>query len=111
MKNLTKNVLFAVLAAVLTTALALPMQPGAAYGEETHEYRVGIDGMMCAMTCASKVREALKGVDGVENVQVNFIGGTATVKMQPGSSLSKTQCEAALAESQYKISSFKETSH
>ena len=69
-------------------------------------YVVGVEGMSCPIGCAPKVQESLKGVVGVDSVDVNFEEKNAVVRMTPGETLTQKDCEKALDNSGYFVSSF-----
>jgi Cu+-exporting ATPase len=54
----------------------------AGYGVATSEVTLGLVGMSC-VTCAGTIEEALKAVDGVISVAVNFATEKATVRYSP----------------------------
>jgi copper chaperone CopZ len=54
-----------------------------------------------------RVRETLKRVDGVEQVEIDFSAKTATVTMQPGKSLTREECEQAFQDTRYRVAAFR----
>ncbi len=57
---------------------------GEKYGEEEAEVVLKVDGMTCA-SCESAVKTALMNCAGVEDCEVSYINGEATVKVAKGS--------------------------
>lgn len=55
------------------------------------------------------MRAALSKVEGVADVEVNFETKKATVKMQPGKTLTSAACDAAFTGTRYKTASIEET--
>lgn len=54
----------------------------AGYGMATNEITLGLIGMSC-VSCASSIEKALKSVEGVISVAVNFAGEKATARYNP----------------------------
>jgi len=50
-------------------------------------------------------------MDNVDKVRINFAAKTATVTLQPGTTLTKEQCDAAFNDSPYGILSLEEEAH
>lgn len=67
-------------------------------GEGVATYKV--DGMMCSMNCPTKVIESVKGLDGVNNCEVDFDNKTATVTFDD-KKLNSDQIAKVMAEGTY----------
>jgi len=50
-------------------------------------------------------------MDNVDKVRVDFAAKTATVTLEPGTTLTKEQCDAAFKDSPYRIVSLEEEVH
>ena len=51
--------------------------------DATTQLVMSVEGMQCAVACPPAVRDALKSVDGVAEVKVDFETKTATVNVNP----------------------------
>ncbi len=45
--------------------------------------RLRVDGLVCSSVCAVRTKQALRGLDGVRHVTVNFDSGIATIEGTP----------------------------
>ena len=45
--------------------------------------RLRVDGLVCSSVCAVRTKQALRGIDGVRHVSVDFESGVATIEGPP----------------------------
>jgi len=110
-----KSTMPVVLAATLALgAAAFLFRPGAAVAAEpttqeaavANTYVATVEGMTCQSGCAPRVQKAIQKLDGVAAVEVDVEAKTATIRMEPGKSISREDCEKALGGSRYTVSAF-----
>jgi copper chaperone CopZ len=98
--------------AAVTTAAAHhenePLQVAAADVETGRTYVLTVEGMSCPTGCAPKVEEALRGIEGVESVEVDFDTKKATVRTSPGRTITQQACDGAMGNSGYFVEAIKE---
>ncbi|MHC4390119.1 MAG: heavy-metal-associated domain-containing protein [Planctomycetota bacterium] len=89
-------------AAVAPAALA----PSVSVAQDAPDYAIGIDGMVDAGACPRKIKRALRKIDGVKKVTVDYEKKSATLKVADGVKLTKDQVNEALAAFGYSVSTF-----
>jgi len=68
-------------------------------------YVLGIEGMMCDQSCPAKVSEAIRSIDGVREVEVDFEHKRALVRTDPGVELTTQQIDKSFHNQGYFVSS------
>jgi len=71
-------------------------------------YVATVEGMTCAVGCAPKVEEALRGIEGVESVKVDFDKKQAVIRTAPGHSVTRKVCDEAFGNSGYFVDGLEE---
>lgn len=80
-----------------------------AAGPETgRTYVLTVEGMSCPTGCAPKVEEALRTIEGVESVEVDFANRKAVVRTAAGHEVTQKACDTALGNSGYFVDAIEE---
>ncbi len=70
-------------------------------------YTMGIEGMMCESSCASKVTTALSSIDGVSAVNLDFAAKQARVHVKAGHTLTAAFCDRSFNNQGYFVTDFR----
>jgi copper chaperone CopZ len=79
-----------------------------ANAETGRTYLLTVEGMSCPTGCAPKVEAALRSIDGVESVDVDYEKKQARVRTSPGHTITQQACDGALGNSGYFVDAIKE---
>lgn len=104
MRMLPKIVLVVTLSAFsMARVVAADDTSAATAGENV--YVLGIEGMMCDQSCPAKVKESIKSLEGVREVQVDYEHKRAVVRTDPGVELTTQQIDTSFRNQGYFVSS------
>ncbi|MFH0989984.1 MAG: heavy metal-associated domain-containing protein [bacterium] len=87
----------------IALCLILIVGIGLAQNKKTESIRLSVTGMTCG-GCASTVTNALKAVEGVQNVKVNLEEGIANVDLKPDGKVAPETLIKAVTEAGYEAS-------